>query len=472
MAILRFGLVLLAGIAMTAAAAQTVHGPIAGTPVLGLGAFDRAPPGYQVAEYFLSGTARSFDGGGGETAPFTTRFVVARPADAAKFNGTVVVEWLNVTSGTDAAPDWTYLHRELVRSGYAYVGVSTQRAGLEGSAIGIPGMLPVKKADPQRYESLSHPGDAFAFDIFSQAAAAARGLLKPRQMLAIGESQSAGYLVTYVNAVDPVARVFDGFLIHSRFRSAAPLDGSYLPSLQAMAGTAAIAGVPIRADARVPVLMFITETDLLLPAVGYLPARQPDSTRLRTWEVAGTAHADSYTFMGGIIDTGTVPAAALAKAFTPIDTLFGQQLARPINAAPQHHYVLQAALTALQRWADGGTPPAAAARLDTSGGALVADAVGNAVGGVRSPWVDVPTSVLSGFGQSSGGFATLFGSTMALGSVRLAALYPGGHADYLRRFETALDTAIAAGFILTADRDEIVALADVMGPGEAAKDHE
>lgn len=459
-------------------AAAIVSGPIAGLLTLGLGAFDHAPPGYVVEEYFLAGTARSFTDGAEATAPYKTRFVTARPADAAKFNGTLVVEWLNVTSGTDAAPDWTYLHRELVRSGYAYVGVSAQRAGLEGSAMGVPGMLPVKQADPARYASLAHPGDGFAFDIYGQAALAARDALadlKPTRMIAIGESQSAGFLVTYVNAVDPVARIFDGFLIHSRFRSAAPIDGRYLPSLQAMSAEAVVASVPIRADARVPVLMFITETDLLMPAVGYLPARQPDTERLRTWEVAGTAHADTYTFLGGVSDTGldgvsdtgSTSIAALAKAFTPIDNLFGQSLSRPINAAPQHHYVLQAALSALERWVRGDDAPSVAPRLHVDDAilpALVADAAGNALGGVRTPWVDVPTSMLSGFGQSGGGFAMLFGSTTPFDAAKLEALYPGGGAEYLLRFETALDAAIAAGFILPGDRAEILALAAAMNP--------
>ena len=87
-----------------------------------------------------------------------------------------------------------------------------------------------------------------------------------------------------------------------------------------------------------------------------------------------------------------------------------------------------------------------------------------ALGGVRTPWVDVPTGILSGFGQSGGGFAMLFGSTTLFDRARLGALYPGGSADYLLRFERALDAAIAAGFILAADRSEILALAAAMNP--------
>ena len=73
------------------------------------------------------------------TAPYATRIVVVRPTNPSKFNGTVVVEWLNVSAGADASPDWNAVHRELIRSGYAYVGVSAQKVGVEGgpSLIGM-----------------------------------------------------------------------------------------------------------------------------------------------------------------------------------------------------------------------------------------------------------------------------------------------------------------------------------------------
>jgi DNA-binding Lrp family transcriptional regulator len=42
----------------------------------------------------------------------------------------------------------------------------------------------------------------------------------------LGESQSAVFLTTYVNAVDPLAKVYDGFLIHSRFGRSASLESA------------------------------------------------------------------------------------------------------------------------------------------------------------------------------------------------------------------------------------------------------
>ena len=115
-----------------------------------------------------------------DTAPFTTRLVVRRPIDAARFDGTVVVEWLNVSGGLDASPDWTYTHVEIVRSGSAWVGVSAQVVGIDGRDADDPGsFMALKRADPERYGELEHPGDDFSYDIFRQAGEAIRADATP-----------------------------------------------------------------------------------------------------------------------------------------------------------------------------------------------------------------------------------------------------------------------------------------------------
>ena len=113
-------------------------------------------------------------------------------------------------------------------------------------------------------------------------------------------------LTTYINAVDPVAQAYDGFFVHARGRSGSPLDAS-----GPMRDPAA-PPEPFRDDLRVPVLCFQAETDLI--ALGYYPARQPDSDMFRLWEVAGTSHADVYTFVAGFVDSGALPIAELAAA--------------------------------------------------------------------------------------------------------------------------------------------------------------
>jgi hypothetical protein len=280
----------------------------------------------------------------------------------------------------------------------------------------------------------------------------------------VGESQSAAFLTTYVNEVDPLAAVYDGFLVHSRFGPSAPLDGTSV--LQEPDGTPQ--AVPFRPDPRVPLMTVITETDLVGGwRVGYYRARRADNDRFRAWEVPGTAHADNYTIGVGFIDNGSAPLDEILSAYAPTDVLMGQQLTYRINFAPQHHYVLQAAVAALHSWVRTGEPAPAARPMvltDADPPELVLDANGLARGGVRTPWVDVPIARTSGIAGDESPMSFLFGSGEPFGAATLRALYPGGAAEYLDRFAEALDRAIESGFIVQADRGEILELAAATFP--------
>jgi hypothetical protein len=451
-----------------------VSGPIAGPMFLGSPqSYELAALGYSNEEFFLEGTARSY-GPAASEAPYRTRAVVRRPLDAARWNGSVVVEWFNVSGGLDASPDWSFVHRHLLREGFAYVGVSAQKVGIDGGGFSAMS-FPLKKMNAERYGSLVHPGDAFAFDVFSQTGRAVRegslvGGRAPERVLAIGESQSAMFLVTYVNEVDADARVFDGFLIHGRGGRGAPLDGSSIirgsPEERAQAvrtgdwSLSHVAGTDrIRDDVRVPVLTVQSETDVV--GLGSAGARQDDAPRFRLWEIAGAAHADTYLLVASAVDDGSLPPAELARLLAPTDNVYGMQMTSPLNAGPQQHYVLQAALAHLDRWAAGGAPPPEAPRLVLGGAAspLALDSLGIARGGIRSPWVDAPTAVLSGFGQSGAEFAFLFGTTRPFDAAALARLYPGGRSDHFARFDKATSDAVANGFVLDEDAAEIRAVA-------------
>jgi len=460
---------------------------IAGVPNLLLGAYDIATLGYRAEEFFVSGTASSYVPVGplstdgkwdvvpADGADYTTRIVALVPQDDAAFNGTVVVEWLNVSGGLDAPAFWSMAHRELVREGYAYVAVSAQRVGVDGGGLSLSGFdMSLKTQDPERYSSLHHPGDAFAYDIFTQVGrlvweSDSNGLLgelSPETVLAVGESQSAIFLTTYVNAVDPLEEVYDGYLVHSRFGPAAPLDGD---SLLDASGAASTQPVQFRDDLRAPTLAFITETDLVgaLVISGYYEARQPDNDFLRVWEVPGSAHADNYTIQVGFIDNGLVPLGDLVAAYAPTDVLMGQQLSHCINFAPQHHYVLQAALANLHSWVLTGKQAPAGPQLTVSEPdppVIALDANGVAAGGIRTPWVDVPVAKTSGIGGGETELSALFGSGERFDAATLQRLYPGGLSEYLERFTASLDQAIESGFLLAADRDEILELAAASFP--------
>ena len=450
-----------------------VTGPLPGASFLArpLG-YDLAALGYSNEEFFLAGTARSYTSAPSE-APYRTRVVVRRPLAPARFNGRVVVEWFNVSGGLDAAPDWDFTHRHLIREGFAWVGVSAQRAGIEGGGLAAMGFA-LKAIDAKRYGALEHPGTrspstSSARRVGRCATAGCSAGSTPRRVLAIGESQSAMFLVTYVNEVDADARVFDGFLLHGRGGGGALLEGSLGAdrTLEEVAETVSsgrgaslsLRAERIRSDVRVPVLTLQSETDVF--GLGSIAARQPDSDRFRLWEIAGAAHADTYLLVASGADDGSLHPSALAKLLAPTDTMFGMKTNLPINAGPQQHYVLQAALAHLDRWAGGGAPAPEAPRLEPGDGSslLALDELGIARGGLRSPWVDAPTAVLSGFGQSGTVFAFLFGTTRPFDAAALARLYPGGRSDFLARFQHATDETLSRGFLLEADAAEIEGLA-------------
>jgi hypothetical protein len=451
-------------------ARPTVTGPVTGGTHGG--PFNAMPAelaerhGYVEEEYFLQGEATAYEPEGelGEdgrwtvtevgTAPYRTRLIVRRPADADDFDGTVFVEWLNVTAGVDGDPDFGLTHPELLQHGSAYIGVSAQQVGVEGGEGALPVEIPgvevqaLKQWDPDRYGELTHPGDPYSYDIFSQAAQAVRRPgdvdvldgLAARHVIAMGESQSGARMLSYVNAAHPVARIYDGFLVHSRGGGGAPLgEGGFVLG----EGVARV-----RDDLEEPVLQFETETDLF-GVLGFHRARQDDTDVLRTWEVAGTAHADQ-----SILDYNAEMAREVAGGGFDLAALCGS-----INEGPQAE-VLRAAVAALRTWVVDGEPPPEAPPLEVAGDAIARDERGIARGGIRTPAVDAPISVLTGEAPPGGSvLCLLFGETRPFDAPTLAGLYPT-HRDYVDAVTASADEAVAAGFLLRADADQIVAAAE------------
>lgn len=387
---------------------------------------DLAAAGWSEVEYAASGTA---------PAPFTTRVVVRRP-ESVPASGTLVVEWLNVSSGADAAPDWTYLAEELVRQGHAWAGVSAQFNGVEGgcAVVAVEGaaLRGLKGVDPDRYGGLHHPGDLYAHGIFTHTARAVAELVGADILLAIGESQSAYLLTTHVNEVHPRDGLFDGFLIHSRGDVAAP-EGEAGCGIDLVAARASGVPTPIRDDLDVPVIVVQTEGDLL-GRMNYLPARQPDGPLLRVWEVAGAAHADLFQ-IGDF------------EAFLGCPD--------PVNRG-QQVYVVRAALRHLAAWARGGTAAPSATPIEVRDGVFVRDEVGNVRGGVRTPVVDAPVEVLAGDAPGASVICGLFGRTLALPAADLRRRWASLE-DYAASYTAATEAAIAAGFVLAEDRAAILA---------------
>lgn len=430
--------VLAPGSARATVADATVTGPVTGG-VRGYPLWDSwfelDELGYEEAEYFLSGTATD----GTASAPYTTRIIVTRPADAERFNGTVLLEWVNVTAQFENAVDIISAHEFLLREGFAFVHVSAQAAGICCTP------LTPKMWDPVRYDALDHPGDQYSFDMFSQVAKAVRAPagtdpmagLDVEHVLAAGQSQSASRLSTYVRTWQPSASVIDGFLIHG-------------------GGSKTFAVPPT-----VPVLHLLSDAEAS-------PGEPNDETNYRLWEIAGSAHSDFYIGYHQEFGQGPRFAGAPKQPASADDDLHGVagnygEVVHPMHAtcilagsAFPMRYSVAAALHHLDAWVRTGVMPPAGARFAFEAETLALDEHGNALGGIRLPPVEVP--VARYVSRSCG----LGGITIPFSELELQQLYPT-HADYYCAMVAETAESVAAGFMLPEDGADLLARADAAG---------
>lgn len=474
------------------------------TPIIpGAPSFDLAALGYVEREFTMSGGATVYqqsgtwasDGSWGVSVaqtdvPYTTRLLVRYPSDPAKFNGTVVFEWLNDTTGVDEDPVWAQIYSEVLAGGYAYVAVTVQAAG----------MADLKTWDPERYGSLGAENDGQSYDIFTQAArvvqaesATILGGLQPANLIGSGDSQSALRIVTYVNAIQPVTHAFTGFLAVGRAGPAAPIgDGlvatSPLPAL-------------IRTDNTAPMIQLNTEGDIVELLAGL--ARQPDNNALRTWELPGAAHIDNHeaTYelanLARDIPTLPVPSCALGTPITGTGTALDG--INEANNMPLYE-VETAAVVALHNWIALGVSPPHSPQISTIPFLIVFDIVlrdqyGNALGGIRLPEIQVPTEtysainvalanpqtlptnpqdlfnlvqeVLTGLTTTGSfgdpvlrqtGLCLLSGYFLDFSTSTLDRLY-ANHASYVAHYTAAAQAALNAGFLTSADYEASIARA-------------
>jgi len=358
--------------------------------------------GFVAEEFFVEGHARtlkndrplSADGRWQVSlsdleAYYQIRIIIRRPENPEDFNGTVVIEWQNVTGGIGVDPGWSYAGEEYLRRGYIWVGVSAQFEDVRA----------LKTLNPFRYYRLDHPGDAWAYDMYAQIADAvlnpAEGAIAPlgeltplvNKAIAHGQSQSAARMFTYYNALSPVKNIFDGFFIHS-VGFAADLSQSWaggllanrieLPDTSPVPDTIEVPyPLEIRTDLVTPVMVVLAEGDLPLLGAAQTLHKQADSDTLRIWEVAGASHADLVLSYG------------LPLCNNPAS-----------NAGGSHKFVFRAAMKALADWVNTGELPVIAPRLELEseeGVRVKTDpATGLALGGIRLPEVAVPVATNSG----------------------------------------------------------------------------
>ncbi len=389
--------------------------------------------GYVEEEFFIEGAANRYDTPPLSTGtvissghPYKTRIVVRRPEKAQRFNGTVILEWQNVTAGYDIDASWVGGNAEhFMREGYVWVGVSAQRVGVHQAATGLRDWSPARYGTLDVTDGGTILDDSLSYDIFSQAGQAIAeptGVdplngLEPSVILASGASQSAGRLRTYYNSIQPLANLFEGFYL-------------------------AVGGGTVRTDLGVPAFKVLSETEIVFLGFGF-GSLQPDTDSVRTWQVAGASHADR-TFLDN---------AAVNTTRDSIPTNPPGLCDNPEGSELRFFHVGNAAHDHLVRWAEFGTPPPTAPDIELINlgpvSIVARDDLGLALGGIRIADIEVPTALNTG--QNGGpAFCLLFGSHVPFDEATLDELYLN-HGQYVEGVERVAKENLAEGYITRHD---------------------
>lgn len=408
-------------VTISAPACDGSHGWAYGIYFGDIGKYD-----YVEEEYFLCGTAQSWVPAGELTGdgmwsaeiqdaePYETRILVRRPADAAKFNGTVIVEWADMTNGYEL----TYSEAQgIYENGFAYVSVTADKEGADS----------LIDWDSERYGDLNIPNAAMAYDIFTQAAQAVgpqrqagsidpMGGLDVKRMIAVGASNAGSAVLTYANAVQPVTNTFDGLII-------AVCGGE----ARALGGTGTV-GTLVRSDLTVPVMVLNSQSE----ALSYAQYRQSDTDLFRSWEIAGASHSPDRQsrFLRQKTNRDGVTSAS--------ERSYGETPANEVNWL----YTLDAAYMRMHEWITDGTAPQSFDPIAIENGSYVLDEYGNVLGGVRLPELAAPTAIYAARPE-----LPQSGYTIGFSEEELKALYPD-HDAYIAKITEAAETAEKAGVIL------------------------
>ena len=411
-----------------------ISGPVATTPESGesyRGSNEQPVPGpglpmpdlervgYVQEEFVVSGMV---DG-----KPYRTSLLVRRPKDLKRFSGLVGVETIHAGG---AIPFWGTGREVWAAGGHGWVAVASQRAALENR---------VKKFNPGRYASLfipEAPAGASSMaaspqDAISQAIMTQVGLLlkrnrkagpfagvKVRHLLMGGSSQTGGTTLRYIQQSHAAARLPNGKPIYDGYM---PMEAFSMTRIEG--GDAAVIHAVGEGDfglfrAGNPQIRFSTRED------GDAP-----TDRFREYQFAAASH---------------VPTRGRTATDRP-----GEY---PSQFPTQPFYKM--ALLHLIDWVAKGTVPPRGARLEQSAeGVMQGDEHGNVKGGIRSPWVDVPSARIIAAAPVAPGEPNTRaqqGLQENFSPAKLVQLY-GTRDNYLKRFNTGMDALIAARWVTVAD---------------------
>ena len=497
----RSSLVILAVLCVVAAPASArtpvprVSGPVPVTPAsYPFGAADHqlrsqdlAKQGYVEEEYLVSGLANvySWPAPGPAVvrtpdAPYTTRVLVRRPAKRSRFSGNVVVEMLNPSNLFDLNIGWALSHEEFMRSGDAWVGITAKPiavAALKAFDPGRYGTLsfanPLPLSDPRNCTNIQtvvdppalrsrSTEDGLIWDINSQIGTWLRSADKSNPLTygrkqrhgtlvekayGFGYSQTGGYLVNYINAIHPRVVESDGKPIYDGY-------------IVGVAGGAFVGAVPINQcepappvnDPRrqlrnvgVPAMRIMSQSDYLLGIASRRPDGDTGADRFRHYEMAGAGHAtpDELYYSAAPAD--------IVRAGRPVPPAACNEGPRSRFPSSIH---FNAAFRNLDLWVRHRLAPPHSEPITVANGAPVLDEFGNVTGGLRSPYVDVPTSTW--LGSSTGAsFCFIAGHELPLDRATLHELYPT-HGAYVRAVARDVLELVGDRFLTAADGVKLI----------------
>ena len=484
--------------------APAVVGPIPSTstdfPFIadGFGPEPPVPSGYEENEYFVSGRGRLYEYTatgvrvvspcpasaeplGCTNIPYTTRMLVKRPVDPRRFSGTVVIEPLNPSSGYDIANVWDRSWPYFVRQGDIFVGWTSRYEPISA----------LKQFEPGRYARLtwgqnSSVDDGITFDIAAQIGALFKlggpgspaHDLNVKRVFEAGFSQDGGFTFTQADVFNAVDRLPGGGPVYDGYVPGGTTGPSDINFGLTPAGSLSPDDTRNRMQPRdSPVIQINTETEeALLGVPTGLAYRRPDSDaendRYRLWEVPGASHVSNDLGSSPITEQRDqaelqgVPVAALAPTGCAHQQFVGGAWVGVPGTVDPNTYpfsmVANAAFADLTRWVDDGIPPPRAARIEAPHGrSLVArDRFGNALGGLRTPFLDVPTASYSPTDDATqdtdlSGLCPLVGYNTPFSQTTLRSLYPT-HSDYVARVARESSSLVRQGFWLPADANQVV----------------
>jgi hypothetical protein len=336
--------------------------------------------------------------------------------------------------------------------------------------------------------------DGITFDIAAQIGALfklngpqspARGLTV-KHVFEAGFSQDGEFTFTQADAFDAILRLPGGGPVYDGYVPGGAIGPSDINFGLTPAGALSPGDPRNRMQPRdSPVIQINTETETALLGVATgLGYRRPDSDaetdRYRLWEVPGASHISNdlgsspLTEQRDLAELSGIPVAQLSPTGCAHQQFVrgawvGVPGTNDPNTFPFGH-VADAAFADLTKWVDDGTPPPRAARISAPGAqSLIArDRFGNALGGLRTPFLDVPTASYSstdvaGHYTDLSGLCPLLGYNTPFSHDTLRVLYPT-HRDYLARVAAESNRLVRDGFWLAPEAKQVVeqaAAADV-----------